>query len=104
MGPPAVILSKKTWTTTQLEATDFFSAQQIYAEGSFQNNWIFNFSHRWITKPHVKIPPRSFKMGAMRRVLVNNREKTLCLNCFLLTWEKKTFNTEVMLKLQFFAT
>lgn len=38
MGPPAVILSKKTRTTTQLGATDFLSAQQIYAEGSFQNN------------------------------------------------------------------
>lgn len=38
MGPPAVNLSKKTRTTTQLGATDFFSAQQIYAEGSFQNN------------------------------------------------------------------
>lgn len=66
MGPPAVIPSKKkkTWTTTQLGATDFHCALQIYAEGSFQNNWIFNFSHRWITKPHVKIPPLSHDGGS----------------------------------------
>lgn len=76
MGPPAVIPpKKKTRTTTQLGATDFHCALQIYAEGSFQNNWIFNFSHRWITKPHVKIPPLSHDGGSAACFSKKQRER-----------------------------
>lgn len=66
MGPPAVIPSKKkNMDNNTAGSPDFHCAVQIYAEGSFQNNWIFNFSHRWITKPRVKIPPLSHDGGSV---------------------------------------